>query len=422
MISNVYNYYMSEYSARPYNRHNTHKKSELREIYNNIVKLNRSSPFYDVDISEESQAFAIDIKESARSLYDVAADLTDAASGDMTFKSIAQSDNPDYVDAEYIGDNQTAGSSRSFNIGVKQLATPQVNTGAYLRTYARNLFTGTYSFDVDIASITYELQFTVNDKENNLDIQKKLCRLINNSNIGLSAKVLTDESKRSAIEITSNMTGMGDKPVIFSINDDQTTALSGAVETLGLNNTTSYPSNAVFTLNGDEKVSASNVFTVDRQFEVTLKKPTESDVKIGLKQNLDSLVDSIHELADGFNKLSALSQESTSAGGRRLHSDLNAIANVYNDILNSNGLSITEEGLIDVDDEKLKSSSNEDLMSTLSQIGKFKNALQKKANDIMLNPMDYINKCVISYKNPKHPDGDTYTTSIYSGMIFNGYC
>ena len=53
MISNVYSYYMAEYGIQPKDRHSTHKKSELRDIYNNIVKISRTSPFFDVDLSED---------------------------------------------------------------------------------------------------------------------------------------------------------------------------------------------------------------------------------------------------------------------------------------------------------------------------------------------------------------------------------
>lgn len=424
MISNVYNYYMSEYGAKPYNKHNTHKKDELRDVYNSIVKINRASPFYDIDVSEESQKFAIDIKENARELFDVTADLTDATNGDMTFKSIAESDMPENVEVEYIGENETAGANHKFTIGVKQLATPQVNTGTFLNQNARSLFTGTYSFDVDIASITYELQFNVNDKENNRNIQDKLARLINNSNIGLSAEVVTDDKNKSALQITSNMTGVGDKPAIFLISDENATALRGTVSMLGLDNTTQYPSNAIFDLNGDEKISASNTFTVDKKFEITLKKENNPGefATVGLKQNLDAIIDSIHDLADSYNKVTDLARKGTSSGSRKLTNDLTYIASSHNETLSTNGLTITEEGKITVDDDKLRSASNESLMNTLSNLTKFKNDLQHKANDIMLNPMDYINKAVISYKNPAKPNADTYSTSIYSGMIYNGYC
>ena len=244
MISNVYSYYMAEYGIRPTDRHSTHKKSELRDIYNNIVKISRSSPFFDVDISEESQKLAIDIKEAAQKLSNITADLTDASNGNMTFKSIAKSSNESVLTANYIGPSQAAGSSKEMELAIKQLAKPQVNTGKFLNPRARNLYTGTYSFDVNMGSTEYELQFSVKDDEKNLDVQNKLARLINRSNIGLKASVEFNMQDDSALVITSNMTGVGERPVIFNITDDKTSALSGAVEAYGLNRTSQYPSNA----------------------------------------------------------------------------------------------------------------------------------------------------------------------------------
>lgn len=428
MISNVYNYYMSQYGIRPYDKHSAHKKSELRDIYNNIVKLSKSSPVYKVDVSEASQKLAIDIKENARSLSNITDDLTDAEGGDITFKSIAQSSNDDVVSVEYIGENKPAGEESSFNISVKQLASPQVNTGNFLNPRARNLFSGNYAFDVNISSITYELQFAVKDGENNIDIQNKLARLINKSNIGLSAAIETNEQGQNALTLTSNMTGVGDKPVIFTVtedNSDNVSALSGAVSALGLNNTTEYPANAVFELNGDTKISAANTFTVDREFEVTLKDVSAEGetVTIGLKQNMDSLIDSLHELADNYNRLAVLAQNGTGYGSHKLFSDLTAISSAYSDVLGSNGIAVTEDGLLEINDEQLKQSSNDGkLLDTLSDIGKFKNALQNKAKSIVLNPMEYINKSIVSYKNPARLTADPYTTSIYTGMMYNGYC
>ena len=220
------------------------------------------------------------------------------------------------------------------------------------------------------------------------------------------------------------MTGVGDKPAIFRISDDKASALNGSVIAFGLDNTTQYPSNAIFTLNGDEKISASNTFTVDKKYEITLKKVNEpgEHATIGLKQNLEALIDSIHELADSYNKVTDLVAKGNSSGSRKLASDLAYIATTHNEALTSNGLSVTENGEISVDDDRLRSADNSSLMKTLSDLTKFKNDLQQKANDIMLNPMEYINKAVISYKNPARPSADTYATSIYSGMIYNGYC
>ena len=126
---------------------------------------------------------------------------------------------------------------------------------------------------------------------------------------------------------------------------------------------------------------------------------------------------------NSYNSLTTLAREGTGSGSGKLYSDLINTAAGYEDVLASNGLSVTEMGLIEIDDEKLKQSSEDgELLDTLSQIGKFKNALQKKAQAITLNPMEYINKAIVSYKNPARPSADPYTTSIYSGMMYNGYC
>lgn len=425
MISNVYSYYMAEYGVRPADRHSTHKKSELRDIYNNIVKISRSSPFFDVDISEESQKLAIDIKEAANKLSNITADLTDASNGNMTFKSIARSSDESVLTANYIGSPQTAGSSKEMDISVKQLATPQVNTGKYLNPRARNLYSGTYSFDVDIGSTEYELQFTVKDEEKNIDVQNKLARLINRSNIGLNATVERNAQDDSALVITSNMTGIGDRPVIFNITDNNTSALSGAVDAYGLNHTTQYPSNAVFTLNGVDKTSTSNNFTIDREYEISLKsinKEGES-VTVGLKQNFDSIVDSLEELTAQYNNLTRLAKDSNSSGGRHLYNDMTGVARIYNQTLSSNGITINSDGLLEINHNRLKEASEEGtILNSLSDLSRFKNALQHKAGSIMINPMEYINKTIISYKNPSRPSSDPYMTSLYSGMMYNGYC
>lgn len=425
MISNVYSYYMAEYGIKPTDRHSTHKKSELRDIYNNIVKISRTSPFFDVDISEDSQKLAIDIKEAAHKLSNITADLTDASNGNMTFKSIAKSSNEEVLTANYIGSNQTAGSSKEMEISVKQLATPQINTGKYLNPRARNLYSGTYSFDVNMGSTEYELQFSVKDEEKNIDVLNKLARLINKSNIGLNANLVHNPQDDVALSITSNMTGVGERPVIFNITDDNTSSLSGAVEAYGLNHTTQYPSNALFTLNGADKSSSSNNFTIDREYEISLKSINEEGdvVKVGLKQNFDSIVDSLKELTNEYNNLTALAKESNSSGGRRLYNDMTGVANLYRKTLTSNGITINPEGLLEINQTRLKEASDEGtIINSLSDLSRFKNALQHKAGSIMINPMEYINKTIISYKNPTRPSSDPYMTSLYSGMMYNGYC
>ena len=64
MISNVYNYYLSQYGNLSYGRHNVHKKNELRNTYNSIVKLNRSNPFYDIDYRKNPRDMQLTLKRT----------------------------------------------------------------------------------------------------------------------------------------------------------------------------------------------------------------------------------------------------------------------------------------------------------------------------------------------------------------------
>ena len=58
----------------------------------------------------------------------------------------------------------------------------------------------------------------------------------------------------------------------------------------------------------------------------------------------------------------------------------------------------------------------------LNSIQKFTNALLTKSNKIALNPMDYVDKTVVEYRNPGRTFPNPYATSMYTGMLFNYFC
>ena len=59
------------------------------------------------------------------------------------------------------------------------------------------------------------------------------------------------------------------------------------------------------------------------------------------------------------------------------------------------------------------------IFDNLNNLGAFKDALRKRINNIEINPMEYINKKVVAYKNPHKLISSTYSTSIYTGMMFD---
>lgn len=49
--------------------------------------------------------------------------------------------------------------------------------------------------------------------------------------------------------------------------------------------------------------------------------------------------------------------------------------------------------------------------------------LSHKMSDISLNPVDYVDKVIVTYPNTAKPGfTNPYLTSIYSGMMFSSYC
>ena len=48
IIDSAYHYYLSVYGNSATSRYDTHKKSELRNVCSDIVKVNKTSPLYKI--------------------------------------------------------------------------------------------------------------------------------------------------------------------------------------------------------------------------------------------------------------------------------------------------------------------------------------------------------------------------------------
>ena len=80
-IDSAYHYYLSTYGTSKVSRYDTHKKSQLRAVYNQIVKTNKDTPLYKIPDSTDVKKFAIDLKEHTRSIQNVIAALSDNVAG-----------------------------------------------------------------------------------------------------------------------------------------------------------------------------------------------------------------------------------------------------------------------------------------------------------------------------------------------------
>lgn len=440
MISSVYDYYLSQYGHKANSKYDSHTKKELKTTYNKVIKHNSQTPTYKTDTSDDAVKYAIDLKENARELNNIANELSNANGTGMNYKKTAISSNPEAIDAVFIGDSKL--EIEDLSVSIENIAQGQVNTGNYLQPKSNLFEAGDYSFDLSINNITYEFQFNVYDNESTIDVQENVSRLINKSNIGLSSTIIEDSLGNTALKIESNSTGFkGIKPLIFNIvantdnsdnfNIDEEEANKNAsrnsnlVRVLGLDRISQFPSNASYTVNGSQRASPNNDVTYDKTFILNLKTVTQVPATISLLADADSISESIEELVSGYNNLISVATDETNdqfGGNEKLRKEIKAITSSHKEELSSSGLSVDDQGLIHVDkDEIVKKAQEGDLKDVFNSLDSFKSEIQKKAEDISLDPMNYVNNKIVAYKNPQRTTTDPYNLSAYTGMMFNGY-
>jgi flagellar hook-associated protein 2 len=432
ILDNAYNYFLTTYGTSTVSRYDAHKKSELRNTYNNIVKVNKESPLYKIKETGDIDKFAIDIKENARDIKNVIASLSEKGQGiESSFqKKVAVSDQDDIVGVNYVGNGNESEDDRdtSFTVEVKQLATGQKNLGNFLKDNSLDILPGSYSFDLTTTTNSYEFQYKVNPDDTNRSILGRLSNLINSAGIGLSSSLISDDNNNTALEIQSKQTGINEgEPYLFHIAPDGSNLSRSAIGTLGIDQIASEAHNSAFLLNGQERSSFSNKFTINNTFELTLNGISEDDnpAKIGYKTNVEAISDNIGKLVSSYNKMiqTAHDYSDRQQDSSKLLSDMGNVAKGFKGEFERIGLMVQDDGSIQIDHNLLTDAvSSEDSHESFAVLNQFKDALNAKADSASINPMNYVNKLIVAYKNPGHNFSTPYITSIYSGMMLDRYC
>ena len=421
---------MTTYSPKKSDaRLDSHKKSELKNIYSNIIKLNKEAPLYLFDRNENTTNVALSLKKNTRQLQHTILDTAGTTEQDLFKNKVAYSSNTKVADVKFIGENhELTEDTTTYELEVQKLASGQVNSGWLLAKDEKSIIPGNYSFDVSMNNMAYEFQFSVNDEDTNYSIQSKLARLFNHANIGLSASVMEGPDDTFALKVASNQTGENsdsDKP-LFTIHNT-TSEGTDIVDYLGIDYIANQASNAYFTINGNPNSTASNHFTIDKNFEITLNGVTAEQgepTTIGIKTNVESLKDNIYNLIGGYNSfLKAADELRTLTSSGKLSYEVTNVAKLYRNELDAVGINITENGSLSLDDNLLTQTANsEDAYDLLSPLKDFSSSLFQKSEEISRHPLEYANKKIVAYKNPGKSFTSPYAISNYSGLLFNSYC
>jgi len=449
VMTTIYNQYSMTYMPRKSDtRYDSHKRSELRTICSNMARINRDAPLYLLQDSDETRKYVVGLKENTRDLRNTIIDSLGGVDNTDFNGKIAYSDNENIVSAKYIGnqaqqgqltgetDNEdgavlsTNGEVPSYDIEVLSLASPQVNLGKYLPKDERSIEPGEYSFDVNVNDLGYEFQFNINETDTNHEIQQRLARLINNSKIGLNASVEENDEGGSALRIESSRVGIdfGQSPKIFSIAESSSGRNSGAVAYFGIDYTAREAANAHFKVNGIEANASSNTFILQNDYEVTLNGISENEgqtTTIGVKPDTIALQENISNLIGGYNDFirSMNEYQESQQRSRHLTREMGKIAGYYYEGMSKLGISPNEDGTLSLDGDKLNEAvALKESPEALSSLKLFSQSVLRKSEQVALNPISYVNKVVVAYKNPSHTLYSPYVTSAYAGMMFNNYC
>lgn len=437
----IYDQYLTTYRSRDQHngsnnkkvskrssRYDMHDQSELQNVYSAIQWKNRFAPLYLNEPSPKSIAFAVHLKESAQNLKQTINSLS-GDDNDLFAMKTAYSDNENLATVEYMPEEADETVPSSFALEVESFASPQINTGKYVESnQPTDLTPDSYSFDILTNKLHYELQFNVNEGETNGDLQKKLARLINNSDIGVSAKVVED-GERSALEITSDAYGLPFQSARhFTISDDKTSYSRGVVDYLGLNDTVKEASNAIYSINGNEESSYFNSFHVNGAYHVTLHPENGTgNANIGLFADAESLSHNIETFVDGYNNFlsdvlvdsvnesdyNANSQNEDLSLTRLLSKDITKFLDLHKENLEKYGITVNDDSSLDYE--------KTDIITDPDALQGFGNHIMRKLTSISLDPMEYIDRRICAYPNPFTNYINPYMTSIYTGMLFNAY-
>ena len=234
----------------------------------------------------------------------------------------------------------------------------------------------------------------------------------------------------SALRLESRQTGLGpDETSLFRIMSDNDPESRQAMQLLGIDAVAAQAENSLFLLNGKKHSSYSNTFTINNAFSVELHSvtPKNSPVEIGFKPGSEAVTDDIQSLVNSFNSILRVADNhsETKLSNQKLLRDMGSIAKMYSPDFYPMGLSVSKMGMISVDRAVLSQSVvSEDAGQNLDVLNRFKDAIGRKADEASLDPMNYVNKMLVTYKNPNSVKNFVcpYISSVYAGMMVDRIC
>jgi len=422
----VYNYMLQSEPLTRLVKQPANRKSELKKVCDNIVNLSKRSPLYKINLTKENREYTIGVKETALALKAKLGGMLVSENSGFQSKTVIVSN--DQVLSAKLMSEDTEKFPEAVTFSVNSLASVQVNRGKDLMQSSRGLQQGEYDFDATIMDQIYSLTYTQEDRTDNLTTLKNMADFLNESVPGINALVEKGNSADySCISVVSDMTGrIGEKNFSFEDNDIYRV---GVVDFFGLNRMEKAPSFAKFELNGIEKQTATNTFTLENTLRITLNNSGEQPVTVRIVPDSEKILTAVDSVLNTYNNLIKLAKDRTLDNkehyrATKLMSEMKGLETIYKEELDACGLKASEDGMIHIEDSlAIQAAEDGGMESLFTRENGFIARLLDKAEAIAINPMEYLDKTIVTYPNTdKISFRNPYVTSMYSGLFFSSYC
>ncbi|MCH5267275.1 MAG: hypothetical protein J1E62_02930 [Lachnospiraceae bacterium] len=423
---NVYNYLVTDFNTSPTTtKYSTHKDSELRSIVQDIAKMTESSPLYLVKLSDEKQTYALNVKESSIALNTAFKVLAERDSNSIFGLRKAVSSQEDQVTVRIDTDDYER-LPESFTLKVNSLAKTQVNVSKEVYETSRAVETGMYRFRINVNDAAYDFQYNIKKDATHKDVLAGLSDFITKAKIGIHAGTISREKGKLAMRLETDLTGTPDGQPIMTFEDlADGRHGKGIVSLYGLNRIEQQPRNAQFDLNGTARNSMSNTFKLAHSLQIELKHPGKETAEINYTPDSEKIIQGVQNVLDNYNQMVGNSWEYVGHRSSipKLIREMRAVMYPFQSDMESCGITFDDQGYMQMDKSLAEQSaldgSFKDLLGAGSSLGM---RMMAKTDTVKLNPMEYVEKILVAYPDTsKPPEGYSYTTSLYSGMLFNYY-
>ena len=252
-----------------------------------------------------------------------------------------------------------------------------------------------------------------------MQIQRNLASSTNDNHIGIHASIRNNRMDgTSALVLRSDTMGLSENnDLIFQFDEAY---LENDISTvLGIDHVESTPSNAEFYINDTLHTSVSNHIPLNHSMDIDLLATSDSSVSVHLVPDENKVSNKLNDFINSYNQLVDITKRgSGQKGASRLFRDITGIAKRHQEALDSIGLNIDEDGYLkrieETDSSQIRSLFDEELSD-------FRRDIKRTTDKMTLNPLDYIDKIVITYPNTTGTYPTPYHPSKYSGLLFNDY-